>query len=76
MYMYTQVAVSELPGYPGRQHTQQSRYVTAEFLEAISTIHQNFTWVMPGSGTTYICAHLLCMVVTVVHLSAGVYQHI
>jgi len=25
------VAVSELPGYPGRRHTQRSRYVTTEF---------------------------------------------
>ena len=42
------VAVSELPGYPGRQHTQQCRCVTAEFPhEVISTI-DNFTWAIPG----------------------------
>ena len=44
------VAVSELPGYLGRQHAQRSRYVTAKFpRKEIST---NFTWAMPGSGTT------------------------
>jgi len=49
------VAVSELPGYPGRGHARQSRYVTADFpCESISTIDQNFTWAMPWlarSGT-------------------------
>ena len=56
------MAVSELSGYPGRQHAQQSRYVTAEFLrEAISTIHQNFTQAMPGSGTAYANVCRACM---------------
>ena len=42
------VAVSELAGYPGRQHTQRSHYVTAELPPgAISTIEQNFTRAMP-----------------------------
>ena len=43
------VAISELPGYPGRRHTQRSCYVTPEFLhKAISTSDQNFTRAMPG----------------------------
>ena len=36
--------------------------VTAEFLrEAISTIHQNFTQAMPGSGTAYANVCRACM---------------
>ena len=39
------VAVSELPGYLGRQHVWWSHYVTAEFLH--KTISQNFAQEMP-----------------------------
>jgi len=50
------VAVSELPGYPGRQQAQQSRYVTAKFpLEAISTIDQNVTRAMPRLARVWNC---------------------
>ena len=39
------VAVSELPGYLGRQHVWWSHYVTAEFLH--KTISQNFAQERP-----------------------------
>ena len=39
------VAVSELPGYLGRQHMWWSHYVTAEFPR--KTIRQNFAQAMP-----------------------------
>ena len=39
-------AISELPGYLGRRHMRESRYVTADFpREAISTTDQGFAWV-------------------------------
>ena len=44
------MVVAELPGYPGRRHTRQSCYVTAEFPRNIVTrIYQG----LPGSGTAY-----------------------
>ena len=61
------VAVSELPGYPGRRHAQRSHYITTKFPhKEISTIDQNFTWAMPGYAwvwnrqwcpQTYVCTY-------------------
>ena len=54
------VAVSELPGYPGRRHVQWSHYFTAEFSRAQSNKHIQLTRILhgicpgvPGHGIAY-----------------------
>ena len=52
------VAVSELPGYPGRWHAQRSHYITTKFPhKEISTIDQNFTWNRQWCPQTYVCTY-------------------